>query len=73
MTWWPIADALNEQITIDPEWDNGGLSVSAANHMIREIFIAWMQAFTADEDCWTRSRRSIRRWANAPCRTTEPG
>ena len=50
VTWWPIADALNEQITIDPDWDNGGLSVSAGNHAIREIFIAWMRAFTADEE-----------------------
>lgn len=50
VTWWPIADALNEQITIDPEWDNGGLSVSAGNHTIREVFVAWMQAFTTDEE-----------------------
>ena len=49
VSWWPIADALNEQITIDPEWDNGGLSVSAANHTIREVFEAWMQAFTTDQ------------------------
>ncbi|MCB0948420.1 MAG: NAD(P)/FAD-dependent oxidoreductase [Mycobacterium sp.] len=50
VTWWPIADALNEQITIDPGWDNGGLSVSAGNQTIREVFVAWMRAFTADED-----------------------
>ena len=50
VSWWPIADALNEQITIDPEWDNGGLSVSAANHTIREVFEAWMQAFTTDRE-----------------------
>ena len=50
VSWWPIADALNEQITIDPDWDNGGLSVSAANQTIREVFVAWMQAFTADEE-----------------------
>jgi len=50
VSWWPIADALNEQITIDPDWDNGGLSVSAGNHTIREIFVAWMQAFTTDEE-----------------------
>ncbi|MDZ4265189.1 MAG: 4-hydroxyacetophenone monooxygenase, partial [Mycobacterium sp.] len=50
VTWWPIADALNEQITIDPDWDTGGLSVSAGNHAIREMFVAWMQAFTADEE-----------------------
>ncbi len=50
MTWWPIADALNEQITIDPDWDTGGLSVSAGNHAIREMFVAWMQAFTSDDE-----------------------
>ncbi len=50
VTWWPIADALNEQITIDPDWDNGGLSVSAGNQAIREMFIAWMQAFTTDAE-----------------------
>ena len=50
VTWWPIADALNEQITIDPDWDNGGLSVSSENQAIREMFVAWMQAFTTDEE-----------------------
>lgn len=50
VSWWPIADALDEQITIDPDWDTGGLSVSAGNQMIRDMFIAWMQAFTDDED-----------------------
>ena len=50
VTWWPIADALDEQITIDPEWDNGGLSVSAGNQAIREMFVAWMRAFTTDEE-----------------------
>lgn len=50
VSWWPIADALDEQITIDPDWDTGGLSVSAGNQMIRDMFIAWMQAFTDDEE-----------------------
>ncbi len=50
VTWWPIADALGEQITIDPDWDTGGLSVSASNHAIREMFVAWMRAFTDDEE-----------------------
>jgi len=50
VTWWPIADALNEQITMDPDWDTGGLSVSAGNHAIREMFVAWMQAFTSDAE-----------------------
>lgn len=50
VSWWPIADALDEQITIDPGWDTGGLSVSAGNQAIRDMFIAWMRAFTDDED-----------------------
>ena len=50
VSWWPIADALDEQITIDPEWDTGGLSVSAGNQGIRDMFTAWMRAFTDDED-----------------------
>src|ERR1700692_3477473 len=45
VSWWPIADALDEQVTIDPDWDNGGLSCSASNHAIREMFIAWMRVF----------------------------
>lgn len=50
VSWWPIADALDEQITIDPGWDTGGLSVSAGNQAIRDMFIAWMRAFTDDEE-----------------------
>lgn len=49
VSWWPIADALDEQVTIDPEWDNGGLSCNASNHAIREMFIAWMRVFCTDE------------------------
>ncbi len=47
--WWPITDAAQGLVIIDPEWDNGGLSVSQANHEVRELFIAWMRAFTEDE------------------------
>lgn len=49
VSWWPIADALDEQVTIDPNWDNGGLSCNESNHAIREMFIAWMRVFCADE------------------------
>ncbi len=49
VSWWPIADALDEQVRIDPEWDSGGLSCNKANHAIREMFIAWMRAFCTDE------------------------
>lgn len=50
VSWWPIADALDEQVKIDPAWDNGGLSCNESNHAIREMFIAWMRAFCTDED-----------------------
>ncbi|RDH79627.1 4-hydroxyacetophenone monooxygenase [Mycolicibacterium moriokaense] len=50
ISWWPLADGAADRVVIDPEWDNGGLSVSAANHEIRELFIAWMRAFTDDEE-----------------------
>jgi 4-hydroxyacetophenone monooxygenase len=49
VSWWPIADALDEQVRIDPDWDNGGLSCNESNHAIREMFIAWMRVFCADE------------------------
>jgi len=50
VSWWPIADALDEQVRIDPDWDNGGLSCNESNHAIREMFIAWMRAFCDDEE-----------------------
>ena len=50
VSWWPIADALDEQVKIDPEWDNGGLSCNESNHAIREMFIAWMRVFCSDEE-----------------------
>lgn len=50
VSWWPIADALDEQVRIDPDWDDGGLSSSASNKAIREMFIAWMRAFCTDEE-----------------------
>ena len=48
--WWPLADGAAGRVVIDPGWDTGGLSVSAANHEIRELFTAWMRAFTDDEE-----------------------
>lgn len=50
VSWWPLADALDEQVRIDPDWDNGGLSCNESNHAIREMFIAWMRAFCQDEE-----------------------
>ncbi|MGH3678057.1 MAG: flavin-containing monooxygenase [Mycobacterium sp.] len=52
--WWPIADGAADRVIIDPDWDTGGLSVSRANHEIRELFIAWMRAFTDDEELLTK-------------------
>lgn len=48
--WWPIADGAADRTVIDPDWDNGGLSCGEANHQVRELFIAWMRAFTTDEE-----------------------
>ncbi|BDB43085.1 MULTISPECIES: flavin-containing monooxygenase [Mycobacterium] len=50
VSWWPLTDAIREQGLIDPAWDTGGKSCSASNHVIREVFIAWMRAFTDDEE-----------------------
>lgn len=50
VSWWPLADALDEQVRIDPGWDNGGLSCNESNHAIREMFIAWMRVFCQDEE-----------------------
>jgi 4-hydroxyacetophenone monooxygenase len=49
VSWWPIADALDEQVRIDPDWNTDGRSCSESNHAIREMFIAWMRVFTDDE------------------------
>lgn len=48
--WWPLADAGQQLVTIDPDWNSGGLSCSAANHGVRELFIAWMRSFTDDQE-----------------------
>ncbi|OBK22917.1 4-hydroxyacetophenone monooxygenase [Mycobacterium asiaticum] len=50
VSWWPLADALDEQVRLDPAWDNGGLSCNESNHAIREMFIAWMRVFCQDEE-----------------------
>ena len=50
VSWWPLTDAAVERVTIDPDWDTGGKSCSASNHELREALIAWMQAFTDDEE-----------------------
>ncbi|MED5814406.1 NAD(P)/FAD-dependent oxidoreductase [Mycolicibacterium sp. 050232] len=50
ISWWPLADAAEERVMVDPEWDTGGLSCCEANHAVREMLIAWMRAFTDDED-----------------------
>jgi 4-hydroxyacetophenone monooxygenase len=50
VSWWPITDGAADRVIVDPGWDTGGLSVSRANHELRELFIAWMRTFTADDD-----------------------
>ncbi|OBH72414.1 4-hydroxyacetophenone monooxygenase [Mycobacterium intracellulare] len=49
VSWWPLTDAAEERVIIDPNWDTGGLSCGEANHAVREMLIAWMRAFTNDE------------------------
>jgi len=48
--WWTFADGAIDLVVIDPDWDDGGLSCGPANHGIRELLVAWIRAFTDDED-----------------------
>jgi 4-hydroxyacetophenone monooxygenase len=48
--WWTFADGAADLVVIDPDWDDGGLSCGKANHDVRELLVAWMRAFTDDED-----------------------
>lgn len=50
ISWWPITDAAEERVMMDPGWDTDGLSCGTANHAVREMLIAWMRAFTEDEE-----------------------
>jgi 4-hydroxyacetophenone monooxygenase len=50
VSWWTITDAGRDRVMIDPDWDTGGKSCGEANHAVRELFIAWMRAFTDDEE-----------------------
>lgn len=54
ISWWPITDAAEERVMIDPDWDDGGESCSEINRGVREMLIAWMRAFTDDEDLIAR-------------------
>jgi 4-hydroxyacetophenone monooxygenase len=50
VSWWPLTDAAEERVMIEPEWDTGGKSCGAANQGVREMLIAWMRAFSDDEE-----------------------
>ena len=50
VSWWPIADGVGDRAVIDPDWNTGGQSCSESNHQVREMLIAWMRAFTDDEE-----------------------
>jgi 4-hydroxyacetophenone monooxygenase len=50
VSWWPLTDAVQDRVVIDPDWDTGGKSCSETNHALREMFIAWMRSFTDDEE-----------------------
>jgi 4-hydroxyacetophenone monooxygenase len=50
VSWWPLTDAVQDRVVIDPDWDTAGKSCSETNHALREMFIAWMRSFTDDEE-----------------------
>jgi 4-hydroxyacetophenone monooxygenase len=50
VSWWPLTDAAEERVMIDPGWDTGGKSCGEVNHAVRDMLIAWMRAFTDDEE-----------------------
>lgn len=50
ISWWPLTDAAEDRVIVDPDWDTDGLSCGEANHAVREMLIAWMRAFTDDEE-----------------------
>lgn len=50
VSWWPLTDSVRDQVAIDPSWDTDGKSCSAANHAVREMFIAWMRSCVDNEE-----------------------
>ena len=50
LSWWPLADGGAETARQDPDWDDGGLSCGPANRAFRDLLVAWIQAFTSDEE-----------------------
>ena len=50
VSWWTFTDAVFDLVHIDPDWDTGGLSCNEGNQGVRDVFIAWMRAFTDDEE-----------------------
>ncbi|MCZ0731681.1 flavin-containing monooxygenase [Mycolicibacterium iranicum] len=50
LSWWPLTDAAQDRVMVEPGWDTGGKSCGQANHAVREMLIAWMRTFTDDED-----------------------
>ena len=74
VSWWPIADALDEQVTIDPDWDTGGLSCQCGQ--------SWHPRDVHRMDAGLLQRRGTVEKGHAElpadgqngrCRTTEPG
>lgn len=50
LSWWPLADGGAEAARMDPDWDDGGLSCGPANRAFRDLLVAWIQAFTDDQE-----------------------
>ena len=48
LTFYPAAGLSMERNRIDPEWDDGGLSISAGNAQTREMFGGWITSQLED-------------------------
>ena len=49
LLFWPGCDGGLAAARVDPEWDGGGRSVSAANDMTRQIFTDWITSQIGDD------------------------
>lgn len=45
---WRSAEGMLPGAIVDPEWDNGGLSVSMLNEFLRQLLVAYLQTEFAD-------------------------
>jgi 4-hydroxyacetophenone monooxygenase len=45
---WQNVEGLMPAARVDPEWDNGGASVSQVNELVRQLFVAHLESELAD-------------------------